>query len=211
MHSYIICIYVCKQYSFAFCFYYTYYFCHFHIILIFILLKLHLRNCLSWFPIVEYLCCIKMFCHYEWNCYKVVLSFKKVLKGILRINSEKLGFRAKSMKILTSHMGLHTHPHRMFVKWWPSASIFTLRQVIHMASTSQGSQDKRKFQRIWGRKQIPHTLWSKEVKPLTESSLGRRHVKKLVFLSPLNSFYCTEWSISGNSPSLRTQCVPDSV
>lgn len=152
----------------------THYFCHFHIILIFMLLKFHLRNYLSWFPIVEYLCCIKNFCHYEWNSYKVVLSFKLVLKGILSIKSEKLGFRVKSMKILTTHMALRTHPHRMFVKWWPLASIFTLRQVIHMTSTSQGSQDKRKFQRIWGRKQISHTLWSREVKPLTESSLGRR-------------------------------------
>lgn len=155
MHPHIICIYVCKQYSFSFCFYYTYYFFHFHIILIFILLKLHLRNCLSWFPIVEYLCCIKNFCHYEWNCYKVVLSFKKVLKGILRINSEKLGFRAKSMKILTSHMGLHTHPHRMFVKWWPSASIFNFSAGNTYGFYKSGKPGQEKVPKNLGKKANP--------------------------------------------------------
>ena len=63
------------------------------------------------------------------------------------------------MKILTAHMALRIHPHRMFVKWWPSASTLTSLQVIYMASTSQGRQDKRKFQRIWGKKaNLPYTV-----------------------------------------------------
>lgn len=69
------------------------------------------------------------------------------------INSEKLGFRATSVKILMWPTTPHTHPHEIFGKWG-DLIIYTYFRAGNMcaAFTSQGNQDKRKFQRASGKK-----------------------------------------------------------